>query len=157
MEGERADEVNGRGDADHGATRWLQREEAHSRHVLSTAKLVTTFSAATAATFVATALQSGSPNVPDNAAAVLMLVSLALTVWVVVLPRKSDVKVEHLRGKTPREVQTKLLSAAEADAARARLVYWVMVAQIAFAAAASLIAVIGLLTALDTAAQGCGA
>ena len=138
---------DGRG-VDHGVSKWLQREESHSRHVLSTAKLVTTFSAATAATFVATALQSGEPSCQDQVAATLMLVSLGLTVWVVVTPRKSDVKIEHLQGQSPMDVQAKLVCAAQEDAERARLVYRLMVAQIAFAFAASLFAGVGLLAAV---------
>jgi hypothetical protein len=50
-------------------------EDAHLGRVLSTAKLVTTFSAAFAATFVATALQVGQPTWLDYVPACTMLMA----------------------------------------------------------------------------------
>jgi hypothetical protein len=54
---------------DPAAEHQYEREVAHARHVIQTAKLVVTFSAAIAATFVASALQTDDPDCWDIAAA----------------------------------------------------------------------------------------
>lgn len=43
---------------DQDAPNWVEREVGHSRHVIANAKVVVTFSAAIAATFVATSMQA---------------------------------------------------------------------------------------------------
>jgi hypothetical protein len=62
-------------------------DESDAHRIVSTAKLVVTFSAAIAATFVATALQAqDDPLWLDDLAALLMFVALACTIRVVMLP-----------------------------------------------------------------------
>jgi len=132
---------------DHGTARWLVREEAHSRQLMSTAKVVVTFSAAIAASFVTAAMEAKDPGWWDEVAAALMIATLAVTVWVVVLPRKSRLKVEHVRAKSPKEVQDKLVLAATDDAQRARFVQTLMVTQVLLSLASSFVASYALLRA----------
>ncbi|MBE1548862.1 hypothetical protein GGC64_002886 [Mycobacterium sp. OAS707] len=100
--------------------------------MINTAKLVVTFAAATAATFVATALQTGNPNCSDRWAAWLLIPTLVITVGLVVFP-----PFHHEGELTPEKFQhVKRWTWAA---------YALMVAQIAFAAASSVVAVIGLL------------
>jgi hypothetical protein len=77
------------------------REDAHIGRVLSTAKLVTTFSAAFAATFVATALQVGQPTWLDHVAVCAMLVTL-LTVGIVTV-RKATLEPNDIRSANSAE------------------------------------------------------
>jgi hypothetical protein len=59
-----------------------ERELAHSRHLISTSKLVVTLSVAIAATFVSTAYKHAhGPG--DDAGVALMLVTLVLTIVIV--------------------------------------------------------------------------
>jgi hypothetical protein len=75
---------------------WIEREVAHSRRVIANAKLVVTFSAALAATFVATFLDKTDavdpknypPNIWDEVALICMAVTLLLTVRVILLRHK---------------------------------------------------------------------
>src|SRR4029453_15519179 len=54
-----------------------EQEVKHARHVLNTAKLVVTFAAGIAATFVATSLQGRDENCWDEGAAVSLFAPLA--------------------------------------------------------------------------------
>lgn len=111
--------------------RFVREEDAHSHRVLSTAKLVTTFAAATAATFVATALQvGGKPQWSDWMAVAAMVVALALVVVIVFGRREAprlvageaypdpdsvspgDQKLKEFR-KTVREAATKTKERAD--------------------------------------------
>lgn len=67
----------------------IGREDAHAHQVLSTAKLVTTFSAAIAATFVVTALQLGRASNWDTAAVVAMALSMIGVLYVVFCVRET--------------------------------------------------------------------
>jgi hypothetical protein len=70
-----------------------ERELAHSRHLISTAKLVVTLSVAIAATFVSTAYKKAVGRWDEGGVA-LMIVTLALTVVIVAFapsPPKGDV------------------------------------------------------------------
>jgi accessory gene regulator protein AgrB len=73
-----------------------KRELAHSRHLISTAKLVVTLSVAIAATFVSTALKH-EEGVGDDAGVALMLVTLFITI-VVVAFAPSPPKAEEVSG-----------------------------------------------------------
>jgi hypothetical protein len=75
--------------ADYGTAKCVEPEDAHARQVLSTAKLVATFSAAIAATFVSAAMQNNDKAWWSEASAVLMLLVLLITLRVV-LKRKSE-------------------------------------------------------------------
>jgi hypothetical protein len=59
------------------------RQDAAARQAIETAKLVTTFTAAIAATFVATALSAGDPSPLDACATVVVGLALAVVVRVV--------------------------------------------------------------------------
>jgi spore maturation protein SpmB len=111
-----------------------EREVKHLRHVISTAKLVATFSAAFAATFVASTLQTDARDGWDIAAAVLMVPTLVLTFCVVFLRPK-----HHLEE----------LGAAAFDSVKLRAdwAHLLTVIQVGLAAAASGVAAIGLLVA----------
>jgi hypothetical protein len=65
--------------------RWVERELSHSRHVIANAKVVVTFSAALAATFVSATLEPNKVSDWDDWAVRLMLVTLAVTVLVIML------------------------------------------------------------------------
>ena len=74
---------------DHGKPKEVEHEERHAHRVVSTAKLVVTFSAAIAATFVAAAMQvEHDVSVFDDVAALFMLVALGFTIRVVMLPTR---------------------------------------------------------------------
>jgi hypothetical protein len=124
-------------DSEKETAKQYDREVTHSRQVMSTAKLVVTFSAAIAATFVAGALQvndarADHPTSWDTLAAMLMIPTALITVAVVVLPpRHRDGKLDH--------------GAAENAKCWARWAYGLMTAQIAFATASSVVAALGLL------------
>ncbi|MFL6083262.1 MAG: hypothetical protein ACJ74F_08635 [Mycobacterium sp.] len=125
------------GASDQETIKEYEREVTHSRQVMSTAKLVVTFSVAIAATFVAGALQvndthASSPTSWDSAAAILMIPAALITVVVIVLPPR------HREGK---------LDPAFANNAKcwARLAYGLMVLQVAFASASSVVAALGLM------------
>ena len=79
-------------DSGHGGPNPDDGDVAHSRQSVHNAKLVVTFSAAIAATFVATTLQVGDPNSWEKWAAALMGLTLVLTLCVVVLPPKHSTK-----------------------------------------------------------------
>jgi hypothetical protein len=133
--------------------RHAEREEAESRQVLSTAKLVTTFSAAMAAAFLAMALQLGRVGLcwADWLAVWGMLVLLVLTLWIITLGRKSSVaKNELLKARQSatqvepqmlHELRAKFLDAASDNSGRALLVHRMMIVQVLLAIAISVIAV----------------
>jgi hypothetical protein len=112
-----------------------ERELAHSRQVIATAKLVVTFSAAIAATFVATSLQGRDENYWDDSAAFLMLLTLVLTIYVVLLPsRHHKGDLGHMSDLAFQALQTSTQRA-----------HRLMVAQVALSVLASAVAALGLL------------
>lgn len=126
------------------------REDESAGQVLSTAKLVTTFSAAVAATFVATALQVGKPSGLDCAAAWTMLVVLVLTFGVVTVP-KATLRPNDLPGGTDRQptdisiTHQNFITNVHKNMRRARWVHWAMIAQVLLSLSASVIAAIEVL------------
>jgi hypothetical protein len=98
--------------------RWVERELTHSRHVIANAKVVVTFSAALAATFVSAAMmQPNNASSMDEAALILMGFTLVITVCVVLLPP------HHRRGELDE-------AAYHAAKRRALWAYWLMVVQV---------------------------
>ncbi|MDT5017389.1 MAG: hypothetical protein QOD39_3549 [Mycobacterium sp.] len=116
----------------------LEREVKHSRQVVSTAKLIVTFSAAVAATFVAGTLQVTDSSSPANStswdqwAAWLMAAAIVFTIIVVLLPPR------HHDGELDKD---------DLDEAKkyAWCVYRLMIAQLACSLASSVAATVGLL------------
>jgi hypothetical protein len=109
--------VNDQIPMDRETPRWVERELTHSRHVVGNAKVVVTFSAALAATFVSAALKPEHPTRWDDAAVILMLLTLGLTVCVVLLPPT------HRGG----ELDERAYDPAKR---RALWAYWLMVVQV---------------------------
>ena len=103
---------------------WLDnhrgREETHSHLGLQTAKLVTTFAAAIAATFVATALAEGpAPSCWDEAAVVAMGLSVLGVLVIVFHVRKAPDVATILLDASPDDDRTiALLREAVNSAAR---------------------------------------
>jgi hypothetical protein len=131
-------------EADYGTAKWVEREEAHSRHVLNTAKLVVTFSAAIAATFVAAAMQENDTAAWSEIAAGLMLVTLLVTLRVVRLKRASSLDPGELANQPTGEVQAALLAAAIKDKESAKSAHRLMVWQVRLSVLSSVVAAIGL-------------
>jgi hypothetical protein len=136
---------------------WLDRhvrdEDAHAHQMLSTAKLVTTFAAATAATFVATALQVGGKlSCWDGIALVTMLGALVLVVVVVCHKRKIHPLVDGGAFPAPNTVlpnaetldgfRTKVRKSAATTRGRANRVFVLMLAQIVLCIIAIAMAVV---------------
>lgn len=81
----------------HALHAWIDREEAHSRYVLGNTKMVTTFSAGLAATFVATAAQIDGSERCDLAAGIVLAVALLLTFALVTMKRKTSVDASTIQ------------------------------------------------------------
>jgi hypothetical protein len=135
---------------------WLEnhasREDAHSHQRLQTAKLVTTFAAAIAATFVATSLAEGpAPSCWDEGAVVAMALSVLGVLVIVFRARKApDVKkiLHHppVEGRsddrTIAALRREVGDAAEDNKTRANQVHWIMFAQVVASMAACVLAVV---------------
>ena len=109
-----------------------EREVAHLRHVISTAKIVVTLTAGIAVTFVAAELQVEHSTCWEIAAAIFTVPMLGATLGILMLrapSHESHVDVEAFR-------ETKSV---------ADLVHWLMVAQVGFSAISGLVAALGLL------------
>jgi hypothetical protein len=128
---------------DYGTAKWVEREDAHARHVLSTAKLVVTFSSGIAAGFVSAAFQDNDKGAGSIFAAALMLLALIWTLRVL-LKRNSEVAPEDVAGKPPGDVQAALKAAALADKAVADSAHGLMVRQVLLSLASSVAAAIEL-------------
>jgi hypothetical protein len=128
---------------DYGTAKWVEREDAHARHVIGTTKLVVTFSAAIAATFVSVAMQANDRAFWSETAAVLMLFVLLITLRVV-LKQKSELDPEKVEGKSPEVVQAALKAAASADKDVAQSAHRLMVWQVRLSVLSSLAAAIAL-------------
>jgi|EndMetStandDraft_5_1072996.scaffolds.fasta_scaffold339853_1 hypothetical protein len=111
----------------------LEREVAHARQVISTAKLVVTFVAAIAATFVATTMQAPSQGWWNDGAAGLMAISLGLTIRILMIPSKPH------RGELDETAFTEATTLLDQ-------VHCLLRWQLGFSAAASLVAAVGLLS-----------
>ncbi len=109
-----------------------EREVAHLRQVISTAKIVVTLTAGIAVTFVAAELQGEHSVCWEIAAAIFTVPMLGATMGILMLrapSHESHVDVEAFR-------ETKSV---------ADLVHWLMVAQVGFSAISGLVAALGLL------------
>jgi Na+/melibiose symporter-like transporter len=129
---------------DYGTVKWVQREDAHARQVLSTAKVVVTFSLPIAAGFVSAALQKNDKAGWAITAVVLMALALLLTLRVVVRMRSHNVDIADLEGKAADEVQATLKSAALADTRVAQSAHRLMAWQILLSSASAVAAVVEL-------------
>jgi hypothetical protein len=123
------------------------REDQYAGQVLSTAKLVTTFSAAVAATFVATAMQVGKPSALDCVAALSMLAVLVVTLGIVCVPKATLKQVDLPRNGS--EDQTaegarshdQFLTNLHKNMCRARWVHRAMAVQVLLSVVCSVVAV----------------
>jgi hypothetical protein len=135
---------------------WLEnhagREENHSHQGLQTAKLVTTFAAAIAATFVATSLAEGpAPSCWDEGAVGAMVLSV-LGVLVIVFharaaPDVTKILDEALADNWPEdqtiaELRDAVRLTAKHNKTSADRVHWIMLAQVVASMAASVLAVV---------------
>jgi hypothetical protein len=132
---------------------WLEnhvsREETHSHRGLQTAKLVTTFAAAIAATFVATALAEGAePSCWDEAAVVAMAFSVLGVLVIVFHARKAPDVATILLDPSADDDRTIALLRAEVNSAarhnkiQADRVHWITVAQVLASIVACVLAVV---------------
>jgi hypothetical protein len=141
--GEWGDAMSEQSLEDHGTAKWIDREDTHSRQVLSTAKLVVTFSAGIAAAFVSAAMQKNDKGAWSVIAAALMAATLIVTI-LVLLKRKSELNLDNVAGKPPGEVQATLKVTALADKAVADCAHTLMVWQVFFSLFSSIAAAIEL-------------
>jgi hypothetical protein len=118
--------------ADDATAKTYEREVAHARQVIHTAKLVVTFSAAIAATFVASAMQTDHPDCWDIVAAVFMALTFIVTAAVLVFRPKPHAG----------EMDSRVFESATN---RAELAHWLTVTQVGFAVLASMASAVGLL------------
>ena len=109
-----------------------EREVAHLRQVISTAKIVVTLTAGIAVTFVAAELQGQHSNCWEIVAAICTIPMLGATFWVLLLRAPSH--ESHVDFKAFMETKN------VADRA-----HWLMVAQVGFSALSGLVAALGLL------------
>lgn len=133
------------------------REDAHAHRVLSTAKMITTFSAAIAATFVVTALQGGHTSNWDKAATVAMALSAIAVFYVVFRTRETtpDLNRCAMLGAGPedpnpdsalRQLRADMAQLAERNVSKAARVQQVTVGQVLLSIIASGLAIKDLLT-----------
>jgi hypothetical protein len=135
---------------------WLEkhagREDARAHQVLETAKLVTTFSAAIAATFVATALAEGpAPSCWDWGAVAAMGLAL-LGVLAVIFRARRTPNVQRILNKasaeswsddrTVRQLGEEVRRSAEDNTDQASGVRWTMLAQVLASMIACVLAVV---------------
>ena len=138
---------------------WLEnhagREDVHAHQVLQTAKLVTPFTAAIAATFVATALQEEPQASPWDQGAVAAMVLALVGVLAVVFRARKTPDVQRILDKasnenwpddrTVNELREELRRSAKDNTAQAAEVRWTMFAQVLVSAIASALAVVSIL------------
>jgi hypothetical protein len=134
--------MNGKSPEDSATEKWADREEAHARHVIATAKVVVTFWAAIAAAFVATAIQDQGSKCMDGLAALCTALALILTAVVVGLPSRpqdAELEIEEISKPSDR------ITAASAAVKRADLLHVLTVIQVGLSILASTLAGLGLL------------
>jgi hypothetical protein len=79
-----------------------------------------------------------------------LLLVLLITLRVVLLKRKSELEPENVKGQSPGRVQAALLAAALADKEVAQSAHGLMVWQVRFSVASSVVAAIGLFIGRST-------
>jgi hypothetical protein len=129
---------------DYGTAKWVEREDAHARQVLSTAKVVVTFSLPLAATFVVAAMQNNDKARWSEISAGLLILAVTYTIRVL-RKRKSELDPTTVEKKSADIVQAALKTAALADKAVAEAAHRLMVRQVWLAALSSLAGAIALL------------
>jgi hypothetical protein len=130
----------------HALHAWIDREEAHSRHVLGNTKMVTTFSATLAATFLATAVADGNHGGWDLAAGVALAAAVLITLVLIAKKRKASVDRGTIESGDVPVVRGKAMQAAQDNKEQAEHAHNLMTLQVGlcllsciFAAAPSLI------------------
>jgi len=130
----------------HALHAWIDREEAHSRYVLGNTKVVTTFSAGLAATFLATAVQEGDHSGWDLAAGVALGAAVLITLVLIAKKRKASIGRDTIDSGDVHVVRGKAMQAADDNKQQAEHAQHLMVLQVflcllscAFAVAPSLI------------------
>jgi hypothetical protein len=111
---------------------WLDREEAHSRHVLGNAKLVSTFSATLAATFLAAAVADEKYPGWDVAAFGFLVGAVALTLALIGMKRDGTVDgrtINHVGTKVDK-VHEDAIKAAEKNTIQADRAHCYLVLQV---------------------------
>ena len=126
---------------------WLWHDENHSHHVLSTAKLVTTFAAGIAAAFVAAGLQEGPPTCWDKVAAILLGLTFVLTFFVLVV-RKKGIPIDDTQNKSFADLHAQHLEIAKAKRRKAEIVHIAMLIQVGLAALTCVVAIYPLLASI---------
>jgi hypothetical protein len=111
--------------------------------MLSTAKLVVTFSSGIAAAFVSAAMQNNDRAWWSEVSAGLMFFVLLMTLRVV-LKQRYDLKTETVEGKPPEIVQAALKDAAVKDQGIAQSAHRWTVWQVRLSVVTSIVAAIGL-------------
>ena len=86
---------------DYGTAKWVEREDAHARQVLSTAKVVVTFSLPLAATFVVAAMQNNDKARWSEISAGLLILAVIYTIRVL-RKRKSELGPDDSREEVSR-------------------------------------------------------
>jgi len=109
---------------------WLEREEAHSRHVLGNTKLVSTFSATLAATFLATAMTADDHSSWDFAAGVALGFAVLITLVLIAEKRKGSVDRSTIDRGDVSVVHEKAMTAAQDNKDQAERAQNVMVFQV---------------------------
>ena len=107
----------------HALHAWLDREEAHSRHVLGHTKTVTIFSAGLAATFLATAVQADDHSCWDLAAGLALAAAVLITLALIANRRNGVVdgsafaksRVDDLHADTMKAAQDNKVQADHAQ------------------------------------------
>jgi hypothetical protein len=128
---------------DYGTAKWVEREDAHARQVLSTAKVVVMFSLPVAGGFVAAAMQNNDTGRWSESAAVLMLLAALLTIRVM-FKKRSELDPKKVEGQTHDVVQAALKAAAQADKSVAQSAHRLMVWQVLMALASTFAAAMAL-------------
>ncbi len=122
---------------------WLWHDEDHSHHVLSTAKMDTTFASGIAAAFVAAGLQEGPPTGWDTAAAILLGLTFVLTFFVLVV-RKKGIPIDDAQNLV-RRPSCSASRDRQGERRGAEIVHSVMLMQVGLAALTCLVAMYPLL------------
>jgi hypothetical protein len=106
--------------------------------------MVTTFASGIAAAFVAAGLQEGPPTNWDKVAAILLGLTFALTLFVLVV-RKKSIPIDDTQDKSFADLHAQHLETAKAKRRRAEIVHRVMLVQVGVAALTCLVAMYPLL------------
>jgi predicted nucleotidyltransferase len=132
----------------HALHAWLDREEAHSRHVLGNAKLVSTFSSTLAATLFVAAVADAKNHCADVLAFVLLVLAVGFTLWLIAMKRnESKYSIDELvtDGTTVDAVPTGAIEAAKANKKQADDAHLLLLIQICLSLASSGVAIVPML------------